>query len=212
MNAVLNADAREATKSKVKKLRNEGYIPAILYGDGITAQAITVNEREFLKVYREVGRSGVLSLQVADESYPAMVYELQVDPIKNNVLHADFYKVDMNVEVDAEIPVLIAGSAPGEKDGGVMQQSVHALNIRALPGDLPSSIEVSIDELQIGDSIQVENLPTSDKYTILNNEDETIVAVLQPSMEEEEETDVSEVETDEEMDAEEEETEETDEE
>lgn len=209
MDAVLNADAREAKKSTVKKLRNEGYIPAVLYGDGITAQAISVDEREFLKVYREVGRNGVLSLKISDEAYPAMVYDLQVDPIKNDIIHADFYKVDMNVEVDAEVPVQIVGTAPGEKAGGVMQQSVHALNIRALPGDLPSSIEVSIAELQIGDSIQVEDLPESEKYTILNNADETIVAVLQPSKEEEE-TDVDEM-TETVEETEEEEAEETDE-
>lgn len=190
MTAVLKAENRETKKSVLTKLRKEGFIPAVLYGDDIENQTIAVEERVFSKVYRDVGRSGVITLEIGNESHPVMVYDLQIDPIKNNVVHADFLKVDMNVEVDAEIPVQLNGQAPGEKEGGVLQQSLHTLNVRALPAKLPSSIEVSLEELNIGDSIAVSDLKDGADYEILNDDEEVIVSVLAPSSEEPETTEV----------------------
>ena len=190
MTAVLKAENRETKKSVLTKLRKEGFIPAVLYGDETENQTIAVEERVFSKVYRDVGRSGVITLEIGNESHPVMVYDLQIDPIKNNVVHADFLKVDMNVEVDAEIPVQLNGQAPGEKEGGVLQQSLHTLNVRALPAKLPSSIEVSLEELNIGDSIAVSDLKDGADYEILNDDEEVIVSVLAPSSEEPETTEV----------------------
>lgn len=187
MTAVLKAETRGTRKSAVNKLRKEGFIPAVLYGDDVENQPISIDEKSFSKVYRQVGRSGVISLELNNGSHPVMVYDLQVDPIRNEVLHADLLKVDMNVEVDAEIPVQLTGEAPGEKDGGIIQQTLHALNIRALPANLPQSIDISLDNLNIGDSIAVSDLKDGADYTILNDDEEVIVSVLAPSAEEPEE-------------------------
>ncbi|MFA8438981.1 50S ribosomal protein L25/general stress protein Ctc [Pueribacillus sp. YX66] len=189
MAAVLKAENRETKKSVLNKLRRDGFIPAVLYGDDVENQPISVEEKVFSKVYREVGRSGVISLELQNETHPVMVYDLQIDPIKNHVVHADFLKVDMNVEVDAEIPVQLVGKAPGEKEGGIVQHSLYTLNIRALPANLPASIEVSLDDLNIGDSIAVSDLKDGADYTILNDDEEVIVSVLAPSEEEPETTD-----------------------
>lgn len=182
MAAVLKAETRETKKSLLRKLRKEGYIPAVLYGDGIDNQSIYVDENSFSKLYRDVGRSGIFTLEVQNGSYPVMVYDVQLDTIKNEVIHVDFFKVNMDEEVDAEVPVQLVGEAPGEKDGGVIQHNLHMLNIRALPANLPSSIEVSIDQLNVGDSITVSDFKANNsKYTILNADEEVIVSVLTPS-------------------------------
>ncbi len=187
MAAVLKAEKRETKKSVLNKLRKNGFIPAVIYGKDIENQTIAVEEKVFSKVYRQVGRSGIITLELDNEEHPVMVYDLQVDPIKNNVIHADFLKVDMNIEVDAEIPIQFTGQAPGEKEGGIIQQSLHALNVRALPANLPASIEVSLDSLNIGDSISVGDLKTEEDYTILNDDEEVIVSVLAPTSAEAEE-------------------------
>lgn len=183
MAAVLKAETRETKKSLLRKLRKEGYIPAVLYGDGIDNQTIYVDENAFSKLYRDVGRSGIFTLEVQNGSYPVMVYDVQLDTIKNEVIHVDFFKVNMDEEVDAEVPVQLVGEAPGEKEGGVIQHNLHMLNIRALPANLPSSIEVSIDQLNVGDSIVVSDLKANsdNQYTILNADEDVIVTVLAPS-------------------------------
>src|SRR5690606_22652397 len=105
------------------------------------------------------------------------------DSIKNSVIHVDFFKVNMNEEVDAEVPIQFIGESPGEKAGGVIQHNLNMIEVRALPKDLPSSIEVSLDELNIGDTITVGDLKANidGNYTILNDDEEVIVTVLAPS-------------------------------
>jgi len=183
MTAVLKAETREAKKSVARRLRREGYIPAVLYGHGIDNQSICVDENSFSKLYREVGRTGIFTLEVQNESYPVMIYDVQYDSIKNSVIHVDFFKVNMNEEVDAEVPIQFIGESPGEKAGGVIQHNLNMIEVRALPKDLPSSIEVSLDELNIGDTITVGDLKANidGNYTILNDDEEVIVTVLAPS-------------------------------
>ncbi|WP_165820802.1 50S ribosomal protein L25/general stress protein Ctc [Pueribacillus theae] len=194
MTEVLKAEPRKTKKSVLNQLRRTGFIPAIVYGDEIENKAISISEQAFTKLYRKVGRNGVFSLEIENDAHPVMVYDLQVDPLKNLIIHADFYKVNMNVEVDAEVPIQLVGEAPGEKEGGIVQHSLYEVNVRALPAKLPTNIEVSIDRLQIGDSILVGDLPKSTDYVILNNEDEAIVSVLTPSVEEESDSGEAEVE------------------
>ena len=183
MSVVLEAKVRDTKKSTVNRLRNEGFLPAILYGNEVVNQAIFVNQSDFLKAYREIGKNGVLSLQLDQKSHPVMVHDLQIDPLKDEILHADFYKVNMNEEVDAQVPVQLIGEAIGAKEGGVVQQIMHELTVRALPAKLPSSISVAIDELHIGESIQVKDLPSSSDYQVINEPDETIVSVTARSAE-----------------------------
>lgn len=183
MTAVLKAETREAKKSVARRLRRQGYIPAVLYGHGIENQTIYVDGNAFAKLYRDIGRTGIFTLEVQNESYPVMIYDMQYDAIKNNVIHVDFFKVNMDEEVDAEVPIQLVGESPGEKAGGVIQHNLNMIEVRALPKDLPQSIDVSIDELNIGDAITVGDLKAKSdgKYTILNDDEEVIVTVLAPS-------------------------------
>lgn len=183
MTAVLKAETRKAKKSVARRLRREGYIPAVLYGHGIDNQSIYVDENSFSKLYRDVGRTGIFTLEVQNDSYPVMIYDVQYDSIKSNVIHVDFFKVNMNEEVNAEVPIHFTGESPGEKAGGVIQHNLNMVEVRALPKDLPSSIEVSLDKLNIGDTITVGELKanTDGKYIILNDDEEVIVTVLAPS-------------------------------
>lgn len=183
VDATLKAKTRATKKSTVKRLRKEGNIPAVLYGSGVENKTIFVNAPEFKKVFRAVGRNGIISLELENESYPVMVYDLQIDRMKNEITHADFYKVNMDEEIDAQVSVQLTGEAVGARDGGVVQHLLYELTVRALPAKFPQNIEVAIDDLEIGQSIQVADLPESPDYTIMNDPDETIVTVTAPTEE-----------------------------
>lgn len=176
-------------KSIVKELRRKGNIPGVIYGNGVESRPIYVNHGDFIKVIRKAGRNGVITLKVDSDDYPVMVYDLQTDKIKDDILHADFYKVDMASEVDADVSVHLVGEAAGQKEGGVVQQLSHELSVRALPADIPEAIEVQMEQLNIGDSISVSDLKAEAKYDILNDPDDTIVSITPPQAEEEPETD-----------------------
>lgn len=187
----LQAQTRETEKkSTIKRLRQQGKIPAVMYGNGVESKPITVNHGDFIQVIREAGQNGVITLQLNNDDYPVMLYDLQLDDIRDDILHADFYKVDMKSEVDVDVNIHLRGEAAGQEEGGIVQQLLHEISVRALPADVPETIDVGIEALNIGDSISVSDVKAQAQYEILTDPDETIVSITPPQDEEpEDETD-----------------------
>src|SRR5699024_491211 len=115
-----------------------------------------------------------------------MLHDYQTDPVSKEVQHIDFYIVNLTEEMDVEVTVNLIGEAVGSKEGGIVQQPSYELHVRAMPRDIPEEINVNIDELDIGDSISLSDLPFSDLYEFLDDEDTTTVTVLPPEEDEEE--------------------------
>jgi large subunit ribosomal protein L25 len=185
LSTVLQATERRDLKhSTTNKLRKEGSFPAVVYGRKVQSKPISVNSADFIKAIREAGRNGILTLTVNDEKYSVMLHDIQTDPLKSEVLHADFQVVDMSTEVEVDVNVVLTGDAPGVKEGGVMQQAIHQLSVRALPQDIPSSIEVDVSNLQIGDTVTVGDINAGGKYEINHEPTETIASILPPKQEE----------------------------
>ncbi|ARQ08040.1 50S ribosomal protein L25/general stress protein Ctc [Macrococcoides canis] len=173
------------TKGELNKIRNEGKIPAVVYGYGASNTAVKVDEPEFIKVIREVGRNGVIELGVGSKSIKVMVSDYQIDPLKNKITHIDFLAINMKSELTVDVVVNLTGEAEGAKEGGVVQQPLFQLSVTATPDEIPESIEVDVTELNIGDSIMVGDLKADKAYTINNEDDEAIVSVVPPTVEEE---------------------------
>jgi len=186
----LQAEKRvDLKQSATKKIREKGFIPSVVYGQSTEPMTISVEGIELLKTVRDEGRNAILTLDVeGDEPLDVMLHDYQTDPVSKEVQHIDFYIVNLTEEMDVEVTVNLIGEAVGSKEGGIVQQPSYELQVRAMPRDIPEEINVNIDELDIGDSISVSDLPVSDLYEFLDDEDTTIVTVLPPE-EEEEETD-----------------------
>jgi large subunit ribosomal protein L25 len=183
----LTVEKRSTEKRSIlTELRNKGHFPANLYGYGTESVSLSVDEPEFIKAYREVGKNGVLKLKVDGKDYSVMVQDMQIHPLKNSVTHVDFIAIDLNKETEAEVPVVLNGEAAGVKEGGILQRVHATVNVKALPADFPEQLEASVDELNIGDSLYVKDLPTGKKYEILHEEDEVIASVTPPKLQDEE--------------------------
>jgi len=189
MAVTLKATERKDHKhSATKKLRESGHVPAVLYGKKDEPTSIAVNSIELVKTVRDEGRNAIISLDVENaKTVDVMLHEYQMDPIKDELLHVDFYIVDMKEEMDVEVPLRLEGEAQGSKEGGVLQQPLYELQVRAKPADIPEEITVNVSELEIGDTISLTDLPKSDKYEFLDDEDTTIATVVPPTEEEPEE-------------------------
>lgn len=184
----LKAEKREDLKTSVtKSIRAKGFIPSVIYGQDTEPTAISVEGIELLKTVRDEGRNAIMTLDIQDgESVDVMLHEYQTDPVSSDVTHIDFYIVNLTEAMDVSVVVNLVGEAVGSKEGGIVQQPSYELEVRAMPRDIPEEINVNIDELNIGDSISVSDLPVSDKYEFLDDQDATIVTVLPPEEEEEE--------------------------
>ena len=190
MAITLKASKRESlARATTNKLRNKGLIPAVVYGQEEAPVTVSVDNLELLKTVRDEGRNAIIGLEIENgETVDVMLHEYQTHPVKGDVIHADFYIVDMKSEMDVEVPLNLVGEAVGTKEGGILQQPMYELQVRAKPRDIPEEITVNVEHLEIGDSINVEDLPKAAEYEFLDEPDATIANILPPE-EEEEETD-----------------------
>ena len=188
----LKANQRQNLKQSVTRdLRLEGEVPSVVYGKNKEPITVAVNSIELLKTVRDEGKNAIISLNIeGKDTVDVMLHEYQVDPLKDELIHADFYIVDMSEEMDVEVPVHLEGEAAGSKEGGVVQQPLYEVAVRAKPADIPEEIVVDISELNIGDSVMVSDLKEARKYEITEDDNTTIVSVTPPEeMPEEPDTD-----------------------
>ncbi|OEH92632.1 50S ribosomal protein L25/general stress protein Ctc [Bacillus solimangrovi] len=186
MSNALKAKVRADLKhSNTTKIRKSGGFPAVVYGANKQSKAIAVETVEFTKTIKDVGRNGIIELNIeGNEKEAVMLHDIQMDPIKNEVLHADFFIVDMSSKIDVEVNVHIIGEAKGVKEGGVLDQPYHQLHVRALPTDIPESIDIDVSDLEIGDTVEVKDLKTGRQYEILDDENTTVITIVPPTSEE----------------------------
>lgn len=189
----LKAVKREnLSRAKTKQLRSSGQVPAVVYGKDKESKSVAVDSLTLLKTVRDEGRNAIITLEIEnDAAVDVMLHEYQMDAIKNDLVHVDFYIVDMAEEMEVSVPVRIEGEAAGVKDGGVMQQPLFELLIKVKPGDIPEEISIDVSELVIGDVIAISDLPQSDKFEYIEEADTAVVTIVAPSSEEPE-TDVDE--------------------
>ncbi|EJA1952877.1 50S ribosomal protein L25/general stress protein Ctc [Staphylococcus pseudintermedius] len=171
------------TRGDLRKIREAGKVPAVVYGYGTKNVSVKVDEVEFIKLIREVGRNGVIELGVGSKQIKVMVSDYQYDSLKNQITHIDFLAINMTEERTVEVPVHLIGEAPGAKEGGVVEQPLFNLEITATPDSIPEYIEVDISELNINDSLSVADVKVSGDFTIENEAEDTIVSVVVPTEE-----------------------------
>ncbi|TFJ92999.1 50S ribosomal protein L25/general stress protein Ctc [Lentibacillus salicampi] len=178
----LNAAKREnLKKSATKEIRLEGNVPSVVYGKDKEPKTISVDSIELVKTVRDEGRNAIISLNIENESpVDVMLHEYQMDPLRDELIHADFYIVNMAEEMDVSVSLTLDGEPAGVKDGGVLQQPLYELQVRAKPADIPEVIAVDVAELGIGDTITVNDLPKADRYEITEEPDTTVATVVPP--------------------------------
>ncbi|TDL30422.1 50S ribosomal protein L25/general stress protein Ctc [Jeotgalibacillus sp. S-D1] len=201
MSSVLKATKRDGfKKSDLTELRTAGKLPAVVYGYKVENTSISVDEIDLVKTIREVGRNGIIELEIEGKKQNVVLSDYQSDFLKDEIIHADFLAVNMSSELDVDVTVNLTGEAAGTKEGGVVQTTLHELSITAKPKDIPESIEVDISNLEIGDAISVGDIRDSYKVTINHEDDEAIASVLAPRVEEEPEESDEETESEEQAD------------
>ena len=195
MAITLKAKKREnLSRSTTKQLRKDGYIPGVVYGKSQEPITVSVNNIDLIKTIRDEGRNAIISLEIEDEKpVDVMVHDYQKEIVKDDIIHVDFFAVDMAEEMDVQVPVRIEGEAIGVKDGGVLQQPIFELQVRAKPADIPEEITVDVTNLNIGDSLAVQDIEKTGSYEILDDPETTVVVILAPDTDDvEADTDVDE--------------------
>ena len=177
-----------AQQSNLTKLRDEGFVPAVVYGYKTDTSSIAVSEKDLLKTLREVGRNGVMSLDVDGKKVNVVLSDYQMDVLKGKFVHADFLAINMTDELEVSVTVVTTGDSVGVNEGGVLNQSNREVTIKVKPSAIPESIEVDVTELAIGDTLTVGDIREKSEFNILNEDDFALVSVTAPRSDEELET------------------------
>jgi large subunit ribosomal protein L25 len=183
-------------KSAVRKLHNEGFIPAVVYGHNITPVVLSLNASEINKMFKagshdsEDYRLIKLTIKENDDSQEKMVIvkEMQRHPVNSNILHIDFFAVRMDEKITAPVHIRVIGQAEGVKLGGIMRQIVREIEVKSLPSDIPPHFDIDVSNLNIGDSLHVSDIEVSDNIQVLLDPDAPIVSILAPTIHAEETT------------------------
>ncbi|MDD4358266.1 MAG: 50S ribosomal protein L25 [Candidatus Pacebacteria bacterium] len=174
---LLKAELRE----KKENVRNEGFVPAILYGPQIKENVLLkVDAIDFQKIYKEAGETSLIEVECDGKKYPALLHDYENDPMTGEFIHIDFYSPNLKEEVEAEVKVEIIGIAPAVSLGGTLVQNIHVLHVKALPEDLPHKVQIDASKLiTFEDYIDVESIDLGDKVKVLNNKEEIIASVVE---------------------------------
>jgi len=189
----LQVEKREGLgKNIAKKLRRQGQIPGVLYGKG-ESTAVKVSRGDFDRVYKMAGTSTIIDLEIEGETFPTLIKEVQEHPFKDQYLHVDFQKVDMNKPVKVIVPIVLTGKENIKLQPSVLVQQLDEIEIECLPKYIPESAQVDVSNIDFNTPIYVSDLDVSknENITVLEEPD-VLVATLVTAAKVEEEEEVEE--------------------
>ena len=192
----LTAQSRKETgKGAARTLRRQALIPAVFYGPEIDPVHLSLNSRDLEKLIKTgAGENVIIDLAIetgeSTLSHRAMLKEIQLDPVKQTIMHVDLYEISLDKKIEVEVPIILTGTAKGVSDGGILQQVSRTVEISCLPDNIPDAFELEVTTLDIGDSLHVSDLKIPEGIEVLEEEELTIATVVPPTKVEEIEPEV----------------------
>ncbi|MEN8139758.1 MAG: 50S ribosomal protein L25 [Thermodesulfobacteriota bacterium] len=167
-------------KGAAKTLRREGLTPAILYGPKTEPMPLQVDTHSFTQTLLKLQRRNVVVTLDIDgkDKRSVMVKDLQVDPVEDTLNHADFYEINLEAQYNYTVPLSYVGKAKGVDLGGVMEISVHDVQLKGAPLSIPDEVEIDVSDLGVGDSISYADLALPEGVTLVSKADKSCVAVI----------------------------------
>lgn len=172
-------------KQAAKRLRGAGLLPAVIYGAGETPVPVAVKARDLQALLHSAGRNAVVNISLEGEDGPGritLMKEIQHHPLNPGILHVDFQHISLTQKIRREVPVVASGTAVGVRtEGGILEHSLHALEVECLPMEIPDKIEVDVTNLSINKSIHVRDLLGIDSR-IVTDPDRLVFLVVPPTV------------------------------
>jgi large subunit ribosomal protein L25 len=179
----LEVRSRESRGSaESRRLRKQGLIPGVLYGQGKEPHAVSIPERELRRVLTGAGGlHAILDVVIEGDGgrpLPSVLKDYQQDPLKGRLIHVDLQEVRLDQAIQALVNVALVGEAAGTKEGGVLSQVTREVNVEALPMEIPEHLDLDVSDMRIGDTLRLADLSPPEGVTFLDDPDETVLATV----------------------------------
>lgn len=174
----------ESGKSANRKLRAEGKVPAVVYSKGVDPLKLSLDpvvlDRKIRASHAGINTLFDLEGEGQLNGRTVMVKELQRDPVKGTVLHADFHEIDLTQLLNVTVPIQLTGTAPGVSMGGLIEHTLREIELACMPGSIPDEVLADLGALDVGDSLHVSDLPLPEGVELVTSEALSVVSVVLP--------------------------------
>ncbi|MGC6442523.1 MAG: 50S ribosomal protein L25 [Rubripirellula sp.] len=178
MAEVLNVESRDQIGTTAsRRLRNSGRVPAVLYGHGQDTTHLSISERDVKALLRHHSKTVTLAGDVQDT---ALVRDVQFDPLGIEVLHLDLLRVNLKESVEVTVPVRLQGDAPGVREGGMLLENLHEVQVRCSAGAIPEEAVLNVSDLHVGGSLSAGDLDLPEGVELVTPADSMVAHVEEP--------------------------------
>ena len=168
---------RKAGSAESRRIRRSGRIPAVIYGRSGSAVSIDLDAVEFVKGVKGISESTIVNVDVDGKSYDALIKGTQRNIIDGNILHIDFYEVESGIALRAKVSLHLHGNPIGVREGGILENPLHEIEVECLPKDLPERIDVDVSNLKANQSLHVKDIPLSEGVRLISNAEQVVALV-----------------------------------
>jgi large subunit ribosomal protein L25 len=167
-------------KNEARRLRQRGFVPAVVYGGGKDAVPVAVNSRQVAQIlHSPTGHNTIFQVAVGGSSEAAMLADWQIDPLKGDLLHTDLKRIDLTRPIQVKVPIATHGDAKGVKtQGGLLEVVAREVEIESLPADIPEHVVVDVTALALHQAIRVKDLVAGERYRFSGDPDKVVVHVV----------------------------------
>lgn len=179
----------EIGKGKVKKIRDAGLIPAVLYGEGKKSKALKISRSQFIKLSHQYHLENmVMTLDIKGDAkskgHSCLIKEIQYDPVKGEIRHIDFNEISLTKAIKVKVPIVAKGEPVGVKmEGGSLEHILWEVEIECLPTEIPKEIEVDVSQLKMGESIHLKDIKIPANIKVLTDVETLVFSVVEPMKE-----------------------------
>ncbi|SCX81021.1 50S ribosomal protein L25 [Alkaliphilus peptidifermentans] len=164
-------------KNDSHHVREEGYIPSVIYSKGMNTLPVKINRREVETLIRNNGENSLVILNIGGVNYTTIIKEVQTDPLTRKIIHMDFQKVSEDQRINVKIPIVLNGKHFVEKGGAIMQQQIKDIEVECTAGRIPKRLEYDVSSFKPGDILRVSDMEVSEEFHITQDPQSIIVSV-----------------------------------
>lgn len=182
MDISLKAESRNdsATKSELNKLREQGKVPAVVYGKKVASTPIAIDEKQLMTLLRH-NPHAIVDMDIPGKgTFPVMINGIQRESLKRSLLHVDFHQINMDEPIRTTIGLEFTGESPAQREGGVLTTVLHEVEVRCLPQHLPNAIVVDISGLELGESFLARQLQLPPEVELKTDDNAVLATILIP--------------------------------